>query len=241
MGTAKRQEPDESGPAQRRRESCACSSGTAACGCVVGDPDTLLMARLAAGEEAAFDQLFQRNSGRAYQIASRFVPTPQDAEDVAQEALLQVFAARSRWKPSAKFTTWLYRIVVNLSLKQLRKAKSAAALALGAPPDEGQGDRELQAKPSDEPEHALLEKELADVVAKAINTLPPSQRMAVTLHRFEGLSYAEIAAVMGCSISAVEALLHRAKQTLKRRLAPWVGVQEEQTRHPDREARNDDL
>jgi RNA polymerase sigma-70 factor (ECF subfamily) len=240
MRKAKRQEAGESGPDQRR-ESCACSSGTAACGCVGGDFDTLLMARLAGGEEAAFDQLFQRNAGRAFQLASRIVASSQDAEDVAQEALLQVFAARSRWKPTAKFTTWLYRIVVNLSLKRLRKAKSAAALGLGAPPEEGQGDREFQAKPSDEPEHAMLEKELAEVVAKAINSLPPSQRRAVTLHRFEGLSYAEIAAVMGCSVSAVEALLHRAKLTLKKRLAPWVGVQEEPARKPDREARNDDL
>jgi RNA polymerase sigma-70 factor, ECF subfamily len=202
------------------------------------------MARLAGGEEAAFDQLFQRNAGRAFQIASRFLSTPQDAEDVAQEALLQVFAARSRWKPTAKFTTWLYRIVVNLSLKRLRKSRSAAALALGAPADEdGPSGREFPAPQADEPEHALLEKELAEVVVKAINSLPPSQRRAVTLHRFEGLSYAEIASVMGCSVSAVEALLHRAKQTLKKRLAPWVGVPEPQTRtaSPDREARNDDL
>jgi RNA polymerase sigma-70 factor, ECF subfamily len=238
MRTAKRQGCDESGPEQRRRAPCACPPGTAGCRCVGDDPDTLLMSRLAGGEEAAFDQLFQRNAGRAYQIASRFLPTPQDAEDVAQEALLQVFAARSRWRPTAKFTTWLYRIVVNLSLKQLRKAKSPAALALAAPPHEaGQGDREPPASQADEPEHALLEKELAEVVVKAIHALPPNQRMAVTLHRFEGLSYAEIAAAMGCSISAVEALLHRAKQTLKKRLAPWVGLQAS----PGSEARNDDV
>ena len=99
---------------------------------------------------------------RAYQIARRLLPIPQDAEDVAQEALLQVFASRGRWKPTARFTIWLYRIVVNLSLKQLRKAKSAPAFALAAlPPDEeSPAGRESQAPPADEPERVLLKEEV---------------------------------------------------------------------------------
>jgi RNA polymerase sigma-70 factor (ECF subfamily) len=250
MGITWCQGHDESDLERARRERGACPSGAPECGCFGEDPDTWLMARLAGGEEAAFDQLFRRNADRAYQIAIRFLSTPQDAEDVAQEALLQVFAARSRWKPTAKFTTWLYRIVVNLSLKRLRKSKSTATLALGAPSyEEGPSDRELPAPQAAEPEHVLMEKELAEVVVKAIHTLPPNQRRAVTLHRFEGLSYAEIATAMGCSVSAVEALLHRAKQSLKKRLAPWVGVPEPRTgdtcvpptASPDREASNDDL
>jgi RNA polymerase sigma-70 factor (ECF subfamily) len=180
------------------------------------------MHRLAGGEDAAFEPLYRRNVGRAYQIARRLLPVPEDAEDVAQEALLRVFAARRLWKPTAKFTTWLYRIVVNLSLKQQRRA--GAALALAAPPgDDEPAGREYPAPAGEQPEAVLVRKELAEVVAKAINALPPQQRAAVILHRFEGLSYAEIAVAMGCSVSAVEALLHRAKQTLKKRLAPWVG------------------
>jgi RNA polymerase sigma-70 factor, ECF subfamily len=183
MGTAKSREPDESGQGRTQRSTCGCLPGTTECHCSSGDPDTLLMSRLAGGDEAAFDPLFRRNADRAYQIARRLLPIPQDAEDVAQEALLQVFASRSRWKPTARFTTWLYRIVVNLSLKRLRKAKTATAFALAAPPpdEEGPAGREAQAPPADEPEQVLLKKELAEAVVQAVNALPPNQRMAVTL------------------------------------------------------------
>src|SRR5205823_2287663 len=129
------------------------------------------------------------NVGRAYRIARRLLAVPEDAEDVAQEALLRVFSARRLWKPTAKFTTWLYRIVVNLSLKQQRRARAAQALA-APPPEEGPGERECPAPATEQPEQALLRRELAEGVAKAINALPPQQRLAVILHRFEGLSYA---------------------------------------------------
>jgi RNA polymerase sigma-70 factor (ECF subfamily) len=192
------------------------------CDSLRSDPDTVLMHRLAGGEDAAFDRLYHRNVGRAYQIARRLLPVPEDAEDVAQEALLRVFAARRLWKPTAKFTTWLYRIVVNLSLKQQRRVRGAALALAVRPGDDNLDERECPAPAEEQPEHVLLRRELAQVVAEAIHALPPQQRLAVTLHRFEGLSYAEIAAAMGCSVSAVEALLHRAKQNLKKRLAPWV-------------------
>jgi RNA polymerase sigma-70 factor (ECF subfamily) len=192
--------------------------------CVMHDLDTLLMARFASGEEAAFDELFKRNAQRASDIALRFIGDPTEAEDVAQDALLRVLSARDRWKPTAKFTTWLYKIVVNLCLKHLRKTKSAGGMVADFSPETEQGNvyMELPANENEEPEHALQRKRLATAVQEAVMSLPTNQRMAVILHRFEGLSYQEIAEAMGCSVSAVESLLHRAKQTLKQKLEPWV-------------------
>jgi len=183
------------------------------------------MDRFGAGDEQAFDELFQRNAAGVYRIAVRFVGSPDDANDILQEAFLRVFLARDKWVPKAKFTTWLYRIVVNLCLKQRRREKGAACLSLDSsaaklgadPPVNPASPEECDAR------NLLLRKELAAAVREAIQALPADQRMAVMLHRYEGLSYKEIAHAMRRSVSSVESLLHRAKRTLRERLRPWAG------------------
>lgn len=191
----------------------------------IRDTDTLLMMRFAGGDEDAFAELFKRNAAHAYRIAARFVGPNDDAQDLVQEAFLRVYLARQRWKPTARFSTWFYRILVNLCLKDLRKRKTAELVSLDSPLPTEQGEvaRELPASAdAGETNHPLLRKELVEAVRAAVQSLPPDQRMAVILHRFEGLSYKEIAEAMDRSLSSVESLLHRAKQSLRKNLRAWV-------------------
>lgn len=187
------------------------------------DNDTQLMIRFSGGDESAFDELFQRNSRRAYEIAVRFLANPDDAEDIVQEAFLRVYSSGDSWKPTAGFNTWLYRIVANLCLKKIRKAKIVRWESLDNREDSREPDNfvplpDASAIPPDE---QLLRKETSELVQKAVQNLPPAQRMAVILHKFEALSYKEISEAMECSVSAVESLLHRAKLSLRKELRPF--------------------
>jgi len=192
--------------------------------CVMHDEDTLLMARFASGSEEAFDELFKRNASRATQIALRFISSAEDAGDLAQEAFMRILSARQRWEPTARFTTWMYRIVANLCFKQQRKSKGVHPLSIDAPIETGDGWvlPEPAAASSSEPEAMLLAAEIARTVREALSTLPANQRRAIVLHRFEGRSYQEASEMMGCSVSAVASLLHRARQALRKRLDSWV-------------------
>lgn len=186
------------------------------------DADTQIMIRFSTGDESAFDELFQRNSRRAYDIAFRFLANPDDAEDIVQEAFLRIYSSGHSWKPKASFNTWLYRIVANLCLKKFRKAKIVQWQSLDKK-DESQESDAPPALPdvsSLPPDEYLLRKETAELVQMAVQNLPPAQRMAVILHRFEALSYKEISEAMECSIFAVESLLHRAKLSLRKELRP---------------------
>jgi len=186
----------------------------------INDSDTLLMSRFAGGDLEAFDLLFRQNAPRAHRIAFRFLCNEEDARDIVQEAFLRVYTSAGSWRPKARFITWLYRIVSNLCFKHQRRARIIQLMSLDAP-REGDGSSvvmEIPAHSADGPLSVLERKERQEAVKAAIRTLPPNQRMAVILHRFEELSYKEIAEVLNCSVAAVESLLHRAKLSLRVRL-----------------------
>jgi RNA polymerase sigma-70 factor, ECF subfamily len=169
--------------------------------------DEDLMARVARGDEPAFRVLARRYAGRAVGLARRITGNDADAEEVVQEALLRVWTNAPRWRPLAAFRTWFYRVVLNLCLSRRRRVPFVPLEAAGDPPD-----------PSADIA-AGLERDQADrVVAAAIADLPDRQRAAVVLTYHEGLSNAEAAAVLETSISGVEALLVRAKRTLREKL-----------------------
>jgi RNA polymerase sigma-70 factor (ECF subfamily) len=173
------------------------------------DPsDEQLMRRVAAGDEPAFRLLARRCVPQAIGLAKRILGNSADAEEVVQEAMLRVWTNAPRWRPEARFRTWLYRVVVNLCLNRKRRAPFAALADAGDPADP-------------HPDAAAqLEREQRDqAIADAIASLPERQRTAIVLTYREGLSNAETAAVLGTSRSAVETLLIRAKQSLRRRLA----------------------
>jgi RNA polymerase sigma-70 factor, ECF subfamily len=171
--------------------------------------DAELMAHLAAGQASALGELARRHQGRVLELAFRTLGHWDLAEDVAQETFLRVYRAAERYRPQAKFTTWLYRIVVNLCFDEQRRwAKSTVPLESVAP--EG-----LPASHANSAER----KEIAELVRTAVQELPERQRMAIVLYRYEGLNHAQISEVTGWSQSAVESLLVRAYATLRGKLA----------------------
>jgi RNA polymerase sigma-70 factor (ECF subfamily) len=170
--------------------------------------DAELMARLGAGEIAALGVLAERHQDRIASLAYRLLGDRHRADDVTQETFLRLYQAARHYRPQAKFTTWLYRIVYNLSIDEQRKAGGHPA-SREMPETEGE---DLSA--SDSAERA----EMARLVRDAVNGLSERQRRAVILHRYEGLSHGEIAEVTGWSRSAVESLLVRAYENLRKSL-----------------------
>ncbi len=170
--------------------------------------DESLMLAVAAGDYAAFEQLILRHQQVVWRTAYRMVGDYHAAEDLAQETFLRVFRAADRYKPTAAFRTYLYRIVVRLCLDHLRKR----------PPAPGAGLSQL-AEPTVPVEQQAEQSEQAGMVQQAVACLPPKQRWAVVLRYYEGLSSREIADVMQTTAKAVERLLARGRAALHERLA----------------------
>jgi len=173
--------------------------------------DAELMVRLRRGDTAALGTLALRHQARVISLAYRLLGDWHRAEDVAQETFLRVHEAATKYTPQAKFTTWLYRVVYNLSIDHQRKSRSDPA-SLEA----------VEVEPQELPASVSVEKsELAQLVRNAVAELPDRQRVVVVLHRYEGLSHSEICEVTGWSCSAVESLLVRAYENLRKSLLKY--------------------
>ena len=170
--------------------------------------DERLMSLVSTGDRQAFDQLSRRHALRIYRLAVRLCRNDSDAQEISQEALIRVWNAAPRWKPEAKFTTWLYRVVMNLCFDRGRKPVASPLEEAGDPPDTAQGAFER-----------VCEQQCSAAVARALEALPERQRIAVVLTYYQEVSNAEAAAIMGVSVSALEALLVRARRTLSVTLA----------------------
>jgi RNA polymerase sigma-70 factor, ECF subfamily len=172
--------------------------------------DEDLMQAAVRGDLAAFEQLVLRHQKSVWRTAYRMLGCRQTAEDVAQQAFLRVFEARDRYRPTATFRTYLFRIVVRLCTDRLRKMRPTPVADL-VPTDEGLS-----------PDQSAAHKEQAQAVQTAIGRLPPKQRTAVVLRYYEGLSGREIAAAMETSPKAVERLLARARTALEAALRGFL-------------------
>lgn len=190
-------------------------------------PDWELMQLTADGDTTAFKQLVEKYQKAVMSLAYRFLGTREEAEDAAQEVFLRVYNAAKKYKPEAQFATWLFRIATNVCLNELRHRKRVQEVSLE--PSHENSERgsgmDVPAPASMRPDTHLEQKERRRIIQESLEVLPPNQRMAVVLKRFEGLSYQEIAEVLNVSVSAVESLLFRAKQTLKKKLTPYVQYQ----------------
>jgi RNA polymerase sigma-70 factor (ECF subfamily) len=173
--------------------------------------DIELMARLGRGDLAALGILAQRYQGRVLSLSYRLLGDWHKAEDVSQETFLRLRQAARQYEPKAKFTTWLYRIVHNLTLDQQRKTRNDPVSLEALPAD-------IEKTVQDSP---VERRELAEAVRKAVGELPERQRRVIILHRYEGLSHEEIGEVTGWSKSAVESLLVRAYENLRKKLASY--------------------
>jgi len=180
------------------------------------ESDIQLMEQVKAGRESAFKELVKRHHQSIYNLCYRYVGKHEDAEEVAQDVFIRLYRSADTYQPTAKLSTFLYRIAVNLSLNRVRDRKRKRWMSLEILREEK--GVEFEGSSRDHPDVSLELKEKQIQVRKAIDSLPENQRTAVLLHRFQGLSYEEIAEVMDCSVSAVEARLHRAKLGLKKKL-----------------------
>lgn len=184
------------------------------------DPDAQLMLAFRGGDEGAFAALVHRWQDRVVSLANRYLRSTADAEDLAQEVFLRVHRARETYEPTARFSTWIYRITVNTSLNSLRGRRVRRAIG-GAFPDDA-----AAADPPDPderpPEAAAEDEELARVLRAILDELPERQRAAILLNKYEGLSYDDTAKAMDLSVVAVKSLLTRARVAIKARLEPYL-------------------
>lgn len=185
------------------------------------ESDVALMLRVRDGNPDAFRELIERHQRAVINTIYRSIGDSWEAEDLAQRVFVQVYRSAPRYKPTAKFTTWLFTIVHNAVLNERRRRSRHAAESLEAlqePDDSEQGGWQIADSRATNPARETAERELKERIQAAIQQLPAQQRTAVILCRFEGLSYEEIGGVLGCSVSAVKSLLHRARESLKEQL-----------------------
>ena len=182
--------------------------------------DKELIPKIAAKDHGAFKALVDRYQTLVINTCYSFLGNPQDAEDVAQEVFLQAYKSAEAFRQEAKVSTWLYRIAVNRSLNFIRDNKRSRWLKslTSLLEDDRKQARDIPASDSDRPDLALEQKERNSAIQEAINSLPAKQRAAFVLHKYEGLSYHEIAEIMHRSLSSVESLIHRAKSNLQKEL-----------------------
>ena len=189
--------------------------------------DVQLMLDVKAGDEQSFALLLQRYRSPLVNFVYRMVRNREQAEDLAQEVFIRVYRARADYVPSAKFTTWLFRIATNLALNSLRDTRhQRMEISLDAPvtADAEDGDErtlDVADKHPDIEQH-LGEEARKAMIRHAIDKLPEKQRAAVLLHKYQELDYGEIATILSCSESALKSLLFRAYETLRVELAPLV-------------------
>ena len=182
------------------------------------DPDVGLMLRARDGDHAAFRQLFSKYSEPLLNFAYRFVGNRDRAEELVQDAFLQIFRARQRYEPRARFATFVYRVTTNLCLNELRRFEYQGRTEPleGTSTEEGEeGGRELADERQPTADEHLIGHETADRIQEVLDRLPPNQKSALLLTRVEGLSYQEVADCLETSVSAVKSLIFRATQALR--------------------------
>src|ERR1700720_1798015 len=189
--------------------------------------DVQLMLDVKAGDAQSFELLLQRYRSPLVNFLYRMVRNREQAEDLAQEVFLRVYRARADYVPSAKFTTWLFRIATNLALNSVRDNRyQRMEISLDAPltADAEDGDEKTLDVAEKQPniEQHLVEDVQRKMIRRAIEKLPEKQRAAVLLHKYQELDYGEISKILECSESALKSLLFRAYETLRVELAPLV-------------------
>ncbi len=185
------------------------------------EPDAQLMLRVKEGDAASFALLLERHRGPVVHFLYRMVQNQAVAEELAQEVFLRVYRARGGYEPTARFTTWLFRIATHLALNYLRDGRSERGQeSLDHTPPELSVRQIPDRRPSIEQD--LLEQVKTAEIRAAIRALPPKQRAAVLMHKYQEMEYSQIARVLNCSESAVKSLLFRAYEKLRARLAHLV-------------------
>lgn len=188
------------------------------------DPDADLMLRVKRGDRAAFAALVEKYQQPVLNFLRRSLQDEVEAEDLAQNVFVQAWKSARRYRRTARFSTWLFTIARNLCLNELRRRARHAAASLESASGESETPlpQRLEDRQTVTPPEALLREELFQKVEAALAALPETQRTAILLCREEEFSYEEIAAILGCSLSATKSLIHRGRETLKQKLKPYL-------------------
>lgn len=182
------------------------------------EQDAELMLRVRDGDAVSFGLLLERHRGQVIHFVYRMVLNRAIAEELAQEVFLRVYRSRASYEPTAKFTTWLFRIAAHLALNWIRDRKNEKNQdRLDDDSRDGIGLQLADLRPT--VEQKLVGNVKLQEVRKAIETLPSKQRAAVVMHKYHEMEYSQIAKILQCSESAVKSLLFRAYETLRLRLA----------------------
>jgi len=189
-----------------------------------GTPEQVLIERCQQGDKRAFDELLARYEAKVYNLAYRLMGNPEDANDLAQEAFLRMYKALPKFRGGSAFATWLYRIVTNLCLDELKKRRRRPQLV-----DEPLGEEEENVEPlvervADEkasPDEVALSHERQRLVQEAIASLRRHHRAVLVLYDLQGCSYQEIAEVLKVNVGTVKSRLNRARLALKEKLEPY--------------------
>ncbi len=179
--------------------------------------DEELVALSIGGDRDSFDQLVQRWERQIFALAYRTLGREDDARDVCQETFLRAYRALPGFKGEAKFSSWIYRIAVNLCRDWMRKQRRSPVVQV----PEGMDLADLAAErgPVESIETLVARRQLSNKVAVAMRTLPDEQRTAILLKEFHGLTFQEIAEMQGCPLSTVKTRLYQGLTVLRRQLA----------------------
>jgi RNA polymerase sigma-70 factor (ECF subfamily) len=187
------------------------------------DHDVQLMLALRDGDDEAFVQLVERNTPKVHGLIYRFLGSPDQVDDLTQEVFLRVYRTAKRYKPTAKFSTWLYRVTANLCFNVIRSRKKGNTYQLDFTDSNNETvHREIADNSAGPPWAGIDALELQSAVAKALDQLPENQKLAIILNKYEDKSYDDIAEVLDCSTMAVKSLLSRARCNLKDLLARYL-------------------
>lgn len=177
--------------------------------------DAQLMLRVKEGDESSFTELLERYRAPVMNFIYRMVLNQTVAEELAQDVFLRVYRARKSYEPSAKFTTWLFRIATHIALNAIRDGRNERGLESL---DEEQSQAVNLPDRKGTVEQALVEEARFAEIRRAVESLPAKQRAAVLMHKYQEMDYTQIARVLECSESAVKSLLFRAYETLRLKL-----------------------
>jgi RNA polymerase sigma-70 factor (ECF subfamily) len=182
--------------------------------------DFTLMERIGAGDHQAFRELVERHQNAVIGTVAKMLGNASESEDIAQQVFLRIWRNAKRYRPDAKFTTYLFTITRNLVFNESRRKSRKKEVS--SDEREENSNCLVEASPDRQPDAELLQAELQQAIDAAIASLPETQRMAVVLRRYEQLSYEEIAETLELSVSAVKSLLFRARTTLRESLSDYL-------------------
>jgi len=182
--------------------------------------DILWMEQVKNGDTEALRLLIETHQLRVIGTVAKMLGDDTDSEDIAQQVFIRVWKSASRYTPTAKFTTWLFKITRNLVFNELRRRKRHPTASL----DGKEEDHAFQAPDTNatSPDASMIDRELQTAIQQAIDALPEVQRMAIILRKHEDLSYEEIAEILDLSVPAVKSTLFRARADLRERLQKYL-------------------